>query len=29
MIEVPSGTVTYLPSMVSVTAFSDFYLGVP
>ena len=29
MIEVPSGTVTLLPSMVSVTIVSDFERGVP
>src|SRR6266702_1647917 len=29
MIEVPSGTVTWLPSMVSVTIVSDFERGVP
>src|ERR1700741_4838693 len=29
MIEVPSGTVTLLPSMVSVTVFSDLESGVP
>src|ERR1700760_1399421 len=29
MIEVPSGTVTLWPSMVSVTSFSDFEAGVP
>src|SRR5215510_16029792 len=29
MIEVPSGTVTLLPSMVSVTIASDFERGVP
>ena len=29
MMDVPSATVTLLPSMVSVTIFSDFDLGVP
>ena len=29
MIEVPSGTVTCLPSIVSVTVFSAFERGVP
>jgi hypothetical protein len=29
MIEVPSGTVTDCPSIVSVTDFSDFDFGVP
>ena len=29
MIEVPSGTLTDTPSMVSVTIFSDFAAGVP
>jgi hypothetical protein len=29
MIEVPSGAVTWRPSMVSVTVFSDFDAGVP
>ena len=29
MMEVPSGTLTDWPSMVSVTVFSDFEAGVP
>jgi hypothetical protein len=29
MIEVPSGTVTFCPSMVSVTVCSDLDFGVP
>jgi hypothetical protein len=29
MIDVPAGTVTVLPSMVSVTIFSDLEAGVP
>jgi hypothetical protein len=29
MIEVPSGTLTRLPSMVSVTVFPDLAAGVP
>jgi hypothetical protein len=29
MMEVPAGAVTFIPSMVSVTTFSDFDEGVP